>query len=126
MGISVEYFGMQFGVDFYTVSFDELFPGFVISGRFDTLYFGEQFPYKRTHFLIIVDDDISFSVAFSQFEYFIICSFFQNPAGDELTVAHVRFFDVFPRCDAGKLGHQSVHHISVIFGFVCFCIGNKS
>ena len=126
MGVAVEYFGVQFGVDFHTVGLNEIFPGFIVAGRFDALYLGQQFADECAHLFVVVDHNVGLAVAFFQFENLVVGSLLHNPAGNELAVAHVRFLDVLAGNDAGELCHQAVHHVTIIFSFIGFGIGQEA
>ena len=76
--------------------------------------------------MVVVHHNESFAVALFHFYHFVGFSFFVHPSGNQLTVAHVRFFNVFSGLNAGELRHQSIHYKLIIFGFVSFFIGQKT
>ena len=116
---------MQSRINLHGIIFNQCTGTFKITGRFDSLNFSQQFTEQLTDFLIIIDYDIGLSVLLHHFDHFVGSSFFKYPAGNQLTVAHMSFFDIISRFDTYKLCHQTIHQESIIFSFISLCIRNK-
>ena len=117
---------VQFGVDDDTILFNQIFTALVVAFRFDALYFGQQLSEERAQFLVVVHYHVGLAVAFGKLDYLVGFAVLIGPAGDELTVAHVRLFDILARLDAGELSHQTVHHVLIVSSFVSIGRGEQT
>ena len=69
---------------------------------------------QAAQFLVVVNLEIGFSFADDALDDVFGAPFFPGPAGNELTIPHVCFFDLLAGLDAIELSHQAAHDVAVI------------
>ena len=126
MPVTFQHLCMQGRINPYGIGFHQLAGSLIIAFTLDVLYFGQQAAEQTPQLLIVVDADKCLAVADHKFHNFLFRSLFQCPPGNQLTVTHVSFLDIASRLDTHQLGHQSVHHVSIIFRLIRFRIRHQS
>ena len=112
---------MQVLVHLHSVFLDHCFSSRVIAFGSDALNLAEQLAIQTTNALVIIDLEVVFAIAFDNL-YLFVLSVLIYPKGNQLTVAHVRFLDVFAWLDTHELGHETIHHLLVVEALVCLFI----
>ena len=87
------------------------------------LYLCEQLSERLAQHLVIANLHVGLFIVFH--ESYCRWIVLQRPAGNECSVAHMRFFYFVSRLNACELSKQTVHHVCVVLRLVCFCIWHK-
>ena len=111
---------MEFRINLHSVVVDELAACFVVAFALDALHFAKELAYEFTHLLVVVNLEVGFAFTLDELYCFALLAVFENPLSDELTVAHVSFFDVLTEFDTVELSHEAVHNELVVFSLVSF------
>ena len=67
-----------------------------------------------------------FSVSLSDFDHLIHFALLIRPFCDQLAVTHVGLCHILAQLDAHQLGHQSIHDVLVVSGFVSLFVRQKA
>ncbi len=117
---------MEVGVDLHGILFDHTASCLIVSGALDPLDLCKKFTEEIAQRFIVIDLHVCFSAFFHQLHNLVGRTVLQSPCSYQLTVTHVGFLKVLAKLHAGELSHQSVEHILVVFGLVCFRIIKQS
>ena len=118
LGVALEHFLMQLGIDLDGIALYEVGTGGVVAFAFDALDLAEKLPEEVAQSAVVVDFYVSLAAALGEFDHLVLFAVLVGPAGDELAVAHVGLLDVLARLDAHELCHEAVEHIFVVFGLI--------
>ena len=120
------HFGVKRVVDFHSVGLNQILARFVVAFRFNSLNFSKQSGEKLSQTGVIVNHRVGLAVDDGHFNYLVGLAVLKGPAGNELAVAHMRFFKVFAQFNARELRHKAVADIRVVFGFKRFVVRQKA
>ena len=117
---------MKSRIDLYGILLHQFLSGRKITFTLDTLHFRQQSSEQFTQLSIVINHHVCLAIPLFQFNHVIDLSFFIYPFGNQLTVAHMGFFDILALLDPNQLCHQAIHYIFIVFGLISLCIRHKS